>query len=70
MNLKKEMRKKKKLKRLAEVDQGTPRPYLSIMGIDKAWMAVWIEIDMVDCAGNMRNKYKGRMLYVACSARC
>ena len=64
--MKEDMENKKKTKELARQDLRGPRNYLANMKMMEARMAARLDMMMVDCAGNMKAKYRGRMECVAC----
>ena len=61
MVLKSQMTMTKKTMNLANNDLSGPRPYFSSMCLLEVRLAVRLETFMVDCAGNMKEKYKGRL---------
>ena len=67
MSLKQEMKELKKCKELVNSDLTKPQPYISYKCLEEVRMAFRIQCRMVDCPGNMKGMYVGRMECVDCT---
>ena len=66
MSIKKEMEGLVKCEELKNLDLRTPQPYFSSKCMEEARMSFRVQVQMVDCPGNMRGRYTGRMECEAC----